>query len=100
LVPFEGHPGEPFDEEKHKSADEQNPVPDDARIKETLGTGITFQGKLVRPALVVLESPPAPVNASADETGGTPTSPEAGPEPELEKTSADPSPDPGEATLL
>jgi hypothetical protein len=62
LTPFEAQPGEAFDEKRHKSVDESTAPPDDAHVKETLGPGIAFQGKLVRPALVLLESAaPAPV---------------------------------------
>ena len=69
LVLFEAQPGESFDDERHKSADEETPVPDDARVKETLAPGLAFQGKLVRPALVALEPPPnsAPVTSEAVE---------------------------------
>lgn len=62
LVLFEAKPGEAFDDERHKRADGESPAPDDARVKETLGPGLAFQGKLVRPALVTLEPPPPTAN--------------------------------------
>ncbi len=60
LVPFVAQPGEAFDGTRHKTADGQDSVAADARVKETLGAGIAFQGRLVRPALVVIEHPPVP----------------------------------------
>ena len=100
LVPFEGRPGEPFDEEKHKPADEQAPLPDDARIRETVGTGIAFQGKLVRPALVVLESAPAPESEAPLPGAPGPASTEEVAGAEKENAAEGRPADEGEATLL
>jgi molecular chaperone GrpE (heat shock protein) len=51
LVPFVAAHSEPFDTQRHKWADGEKPAAD-AVIAETLATGYTFQGKLLRPALV------------------------------------------------
>jgi molecular chaperone GrpE (heat shock protein) len=69
LVPFEAEPGEPFDAQKHRVHGEENP-PADAVTAETLAPGLTFQGRLLRPALVRLQTAPPP--ASAAETPAEP----------------------------
>lgn len=51
LTPFIATPSEPFDAERHKWADGETPA-DGATVSETIATGFTFQGKLIRPALV------------------------------------------------
>ncbi len=66
LVLFEAQPGEAFDDERHKRVDGEAPAPDDARVKETVGPGLAFQGRLVRPALVALEAAPPPANEAVD----------------------------------
>jgi molecular chaperone GrpE (heat shock protein) len=57
LVPFTANSGEIFDAQKHQLRDgiEENP-PADSTIEETIATGYTFQGKLIRPALVKLRN--------------------------------------------
>jgi molecular chaperone GrpE (heat shock protein) len=55
LVPFVADPAEPFDPQRHQPADGDTP-PASATVAETMATGYTFQGKLVRPALVRLQS--------------------------------------------
>jgi len=72
LVPFMALPGEPYDSKVHQLA-EANLVPAaEARIAETLATGYSFQGQLVRPALVALQKselpvPPATAGPSTDQ---------------------------------
>jgi molecular chaperone GrpE (heat shock protein) len=53
LTPFVAAPDEKFDAARHQTVDETKP-PADAVIAETVGAGFTFQGKLLRPALVKL----------------------------------------------
>ncbi len=55
LAPFLAETGEPFDPERHQSAAEGDP-PAEARVAETLATGYTFQGRILRRVLVRLES--------------------------------------------
>ena len=55
LVPFIAAPDEPFDVQRHKWADGEKPV-NGALVNETVATGFTFQGRLVRPALVKLRN--------------------------------------------
>jgi len=63
LTPFAAEPGEPFDAERHQVADTRQKPPTGAVVAETIGSGYTFQGKLLRPAIVRLREadvPPAP----------------------------------------
>lgn len=69
LTPFAATESEPFDAKRHQSvADGVNP-PSDAVIAETIATGYTFQGRLVRPALVRLRGDALPA-APAKPDGG------------------------------
>jgi molecular chaperone GrpE (heat shock protein) len=54
LVPAEN---DAFDSKAHQLTDEAVTVPTDAIVAETLATGYTFQGQLVRRAVVVLKTP-------------------------------------------
>jgi molecular chaperone GrpE (heat shock protein) len=54
LTPFAAEPAEPFDEQRHQLLEGQKTPADGAVIAETLATGYTFQGRLLRPALVRL----------------------------------------------
>jgi len=60
LVPFSAAPPDKFDAQKHRAHAVENP-PADALVAETLAPGMTYQGRLVRPALVRLQEakPPA-----------------------------------------
>jgi molecular chaperone GrpE (heat shock protein) len=60
LVLFGVEAGEKFDAQKHRAHGVENP-PADAAVVETLAPGITFQGRLVRPALVRLHEAGEPV---------------------------------------
>ena len=64
LIPFLAAPGKPFDGKNHRLVDDKAIAPADACVSETIGTGYTYQGQLLRPALVSLqatEQPNAPV---------------------------------------
>ena len=61
LTSFVAEPDEPFDAERHQVANKQEKIPDGAVVTETIGAGYTFQGKLLRPALVRLREATAPV---------------------------------------
>ena len=68
LTPFAPAPDEAFDAARHKLPDSET-APADARIGETLAPGFTYQGRLLRPALVKLktaESAPAQIAAEPD----------------------------------
>jgi molecular chaperone GrpE (heat shock protein) len=60
LTPFAAEPDEKFDSQKHRAHGVENP-PAEAVVAETLAPGLTFQGRLVRPALVRLHAAAAPV---------------------------------------
>jgi molecular chaperone GrpE (heat shock protein) len=66
LTPFVAAVEEKFDTQRHQLADGQAEPLDGAAVDETLANGYTFQGKLLRPALVRLrngnghEAPDAP----------------------------------------
>jgi len=53
--PFVPEPGEPFNPDRHQALDAKSKPPADAAIAETVGVGYTFQGRLLRPALVRLK---------------------------------------------
>jgi molecular chaperone GrpE (heat shock protein) len=56
LLPLIPGPNEPFDPQWHQPADEQMQVVAGARIVDTVATGYTYQGRLLRPALVALKT--------------------------------------------
>jgi len=55
LIPFAAAPDDPFDAQKHKWADGEKPA-NGSVVAETVATGFTYQGRLVRPALVRLRN--------------------------------------------
>ncbi len=61
LAPFAAAPDEPFDAKRHQAVNTESEPPAEAIVAETIGPGFTFQGRLLRPALVRLReaSPPA-----------------------------------------
>lgn len=78
LTPFAAEPGETFDAEKHQVTDIKGKPPEGAVIAETIGSGYTFQGKLLRPAVVRLReagtstsSPPAAPLPARESKEGT-----------------------------
>ncbi|HEX3625494.1 MAG TPA: nucleotide exchange factor GrpE [Verrucomicrobiae bacterium] len=74
---YVAQPNEPFDAARHKPVDTKQPA-EGAVISETLALGYTFQGKMLRPALVhVREETPAP---AAPETESSPETPAESPE--------------------
>ena len=83
LVPFSGALGDAFDEKLHQPADEQNAPPAGALVEETLATGFTYQGQLLRRAVVTFRAPaaPAPTAAPLSMFAKPPTPPAAVPEP-------------------
>jgi molecular chaperone GrpE (heat shock protein) len=68
LAPFVPAPSEPFNRERHQILDDKGQVPEGAVVADTLATGFTYQGRIVRPALVQLQQTTVasnPVEASA-----------------------------------
>jgi len=66
LTPFAADPADPFDAERHQLFDSKQAPAEGAKIAETIATGYTFQGRLLRPALVRLQEAnghtPDPIN--------------------------------------
>jgi len=60
LTPYGAAPEEKFDAQKFRAHGVETP-PADAVIAETLAPGLTFQGRLIRPALVRLQDANAPL---------------------------------------
>ncbi|HEX5397933.1 MAG TPA: nucleotide exchange factor GrpE [Verrucomicrobiae bacterium] len=54
LALFIAEPDEPFSAERHRTVDGAENLPSDSVVAETIGVGFTFQGQLLRPALVRL----------------------------------------------
>ena len=55
LVPFTPAPTDIFNPQCHQLADPQIQPPANAQVGETVATGYTYQGQLLRPALVALQ---------------------------------------------
>jgi molecular chaperone GrpE (heat shock protein) len=70
LAPFQVAPDEKFDARLHRAHGVENP-PADAVVAETLAPGVTYQGRLLRQALVRLHDPNAPA-ANAPEDNADP----------------------------
>ncbi len=71
LVPLIANPTDPYDDKLHQLVDGETAPPAGARVAETLATGYTYQGRLVRRAVVALlseASPPQPSKPSPPET--------------------------------
>jgi molecular chaperone GrpE (heat shock protein) len=66
LIPYVAAADEPFAADRHKNFDGETPA-EGALIGETLAAGYTYQGRLLRPALVKLKSPETPAAAAPKE---------------------------------
>lgn len=83
LVAFAANPGDPFDASLHQLNNSNGAISSDARIADTLAPGFTFQGQLIRKALVALDAgaPSAGVSevpdnsAAAESSEGEPANP-------------------------
>jgi molecular chaperone GrpE (heat shock protein) len=56
LAPFVAAPAEPFDAQRHQLSNADLKPAADAVVAETLATGYTYQGRILRPALVSLRN--------------------------------------------
>ena len=65
LTPYIAEPDELFNAERHQVAGKPETIPNGAVVTETIGAGYTFQGKMLRPAVVRLCEAKAPVAESA-----------------------------------
>jgi molecular chaperone GrpE (heat shock protein) len=66
LMPFAAEPDKPFDAERHQVAGSKEMPPASAVVAETVGSGYTFQGRLLRPALVRLRDGNAPAETEPE----------------------------------
>ncbi|MGA2279243.1 MAG: nucleotide exchange factor GrpE [Verrucomicrobiota bacterium] len=71
LTSFAAEPGEPFDAERHQVAGSKETPPAGAVVAETIGSGYTFQGRLLRPALVRLRDGKAPAETQPQKPAST-----------------------------
>ena len=74
LMAFAADASELFDAQRHQLLEGQEPAGEGAKIAETVATGYTFQGRLLRPALVRLEG----ANGNGREQAERTTPPAAG----------------------
>jgi molecular chaperone GrpE (heat shock protein) len=56
LTPFVAAPAERFDAARHQLMEGDAKAPVDAAVDETIANGYTFQGRLLRPAVVKLRN--------------------------------------------
>jgi molecular chaperone GrpE (heat shock protein) len=81
LVPLEAKPGEAFDTQTHQLPSEQEEPPVNAVVAETLATGYTFQGQVLRLPVVSVTTAQAatvPVEEFEPEAIAEPSAMEAG----------------------
>jgi molecular chaperone GrpE (heat shock protein) len=71
LTPFTAGEAEPFDAQRHQLLPDSAPPAPDAVVAETIATGYTFQGQLIRPALVRLRETAVGVSVPTPEAGPT-----------------------------
>ena len=96
LAPFAPAVGEPYEERSHQIPDSKFEPPADAKVGQVLATGYTFQGQLLRRALVLLANPensPAPASIPEGAAQELPEPPAPAPEmvePEVEGAGEEP----------
>ena len=79
LVPFLAAPEEPFDAQRHQGLEEQGTPPVGSKVAETIATGYSFQGRLLRPALVRLMPNHASEGAGQELVAGSPAATQKSP---------------------
>lgn len=67
LTPFAVNPAEPFDPEKHQVFESNEKPKEGAVVSQTVATGYTFQGRLLRPALVRVQGVDVEMPESTDQ---------------------------------
>jgi len=75
LTPYIAAAEEKFDAQKHQLIDGQTKPTDGASVDETVANGYTFQGKLLRPAIVRLRNENANLPAAPEATTETASQP-------------------------
>jgi len=99
MVPFVAEANEPFDPQRHRAHGVEHPQADDT-VAETMALGFSFQGRLIRPALVRLQPPARPEPEPVIEPAVQPAI-EPAPEPAASKTPVTdaPAPEPAPAPV-
>lgn len=78
LAAFAAAGGEPFDHQRHQLLEGPDAkAPEGAIVEETIATGFTFQGRMIRPAMVRLKTEAALAEPTSPESGEAPQPPEA-----------------------
>jgi len=65
LVPVVAEPGQPFNGDRHQAINAGEDLPADPVVAETIATGYTFQGRLLRPVVVRLRTASVPAEEVA-----------------------------------
>lgn len=91
LNAFAPEPGDYFDERLHQPLDGSTPAGPDKRVDEIRAFGYTYQGQLIRKALVVIDAPAAP-QALVSEPVARPSAPPPEPQEPAEPPAGDPDP--------
>jgi hypothetical protein len=71
---FVAEPDKPFDPERHQVAGNRTQPTAGAVVGETVGAGYTFQGRLLRPAVVHLRKENIPATANVEGSASAKTS--------------------------
>jgi len=74
LAPFAAASSEPFDEQRHQLIEGASKPSGGGAVDETVAAGYTFQGRMLRPALVRLRNGNGAVTAHAEPAAVTPAS--------------------------
>jgi molecular chaperone GrpE (heat shock protein) len=102
LVPVTVEPGTPFDAKAHQPLDPNAPLPERPVVAQVVGTGYHFQGRPLRPVVVVLKSAETattqPSEAPNGEIGEAPPA-AALPVPDTRATGAEVPPTPAPASV-
>ncbi len=103
MVPFVAEANEPFDPQRHRAHGVEHPQAEDT-VAETMALGFSFQGRLIRPALVRLQPParpePEPVIEPAVQPAIEPApEPAATETPVTEAPAPEPAPEPAPAPV-
>jgi len=67
LTAFIGNPSERFNSQRHQLLDPKAVAPEDATVAETVAVGYTYQGRLLRHALVAINNPGEPTQPGTGE---------------------------------
>lgn len=72
VTQLEARPGEAFDDNIHRLPQADAEAPDDAVVDAVLAPGVAFQGRLLRPAIVLVKETAAPAPAELPEAAPAP----------------------------